>query len=282
MSKHETFEEFDVYLKKLLEKLHLDQDEKMELEEEWKQHLMDHYQALLQQQMDREAAIQAAIEQFGEIAMLQNEINQTYPNAKKNHLINTAIIACICLIASILGPIILIGARPYFPIAAVMMAYVIHSFIINKQKNVVFSLFCILASYICFWQLAAQIKQESFNFEFVLNQLFSLEWSRLTGSNGLFEIVTIHMMWYVLLLVQLLSSKRYQPLGKRITQASFQYWAMIIVGIFLARLQSSAEIGVIFLNIFMLYGFLQQIISVQFLSIWKEKVFRLVNYRVRN
>lgn len=281
LSKHETFEEFEHYLMKLLENLHLEESVKKELKEEWKQHLMDHYQALRQQQMDREEAIQAAIEQFGEIEMLQNEINQSYPSAKKHHLLNTAIIASICLIASMLGPIILIGARPYFPVAVVMMAYFIYRFIINKQKNVVFSVIGFLASYICFWQLAAEIKQESFTFDFVLHQLFSIEWSRLTGTNGLFEIVTIHMMWYILLLVQLLSFKQYQRLGERISQASFQYWAMIMIGIFLARLQSSAEMGVIFLNIFLLYGFLQQIISVQFLSVWQDKVFSLVSYKFR-
>jgi hypothetical protein len=46
LSTQEPIKEFDDYLKNMLLDLNLDEEEKKELEEEWKQHLYDHYASL--------------------------------------------------------------------------------------------------------------------------------------------------------------------------------------------------------------------------------------------
>lgn len=281
LSEHEPITEFEDYLKGLLHDLQLEEDEKKELEEEWKQHLYDHYHSLRRKDYEKDESVRIAIEQFGDIEMLQKEVNDTYPSSTKKHVQKEIVIAVICLIASLIGPAILIGAhfRPYLilaPLQALVMAYVFHRFIIKKQTYWLFSVIGFAAIYLFFLQFLPQIEGTALTFELYLNYLFSLEWNRLTGLNGLFEYVTIHMLWYVIILVQLLSTNNFVPVWKRICNASFQYWAMLLIAIFLARFQSSAEWSVLLLNVFLLYAFFQQTISINCILIWKEKLTRLL------
>jgi hypothetical protein len=112
--------------------------------------------------------------------------------------------------------------------------------------------------------------------ELYLQQLFSLEWDRLTGTSGLFEFATIHMMWYVIVAIKFFSIKNYIPVWKNVCNASFQYWAMLLIAVFVTRFQSSGEWAVLYLNVFLLYSFFQQTVSIQGIMIFKEKVSRIL------
>jgi hypothetical protein len=281
LSKPNTIKEFDNYLKELLSNMHVDEKEKKELEEEWRQHLYDHYHSLKKQGVEERESIRTVIGQFGDIEMLQDEVNKTYPSFIKNHIQKEIIIAFICIIASLIGAAVLIGAhfRSYLifaPIQALIIAYPLHRFIIMRQYYWLFSAIGFLAIYIFFLQLIPQFYGSRLTLELYVNQLFSLEWDRLTGMNGLFEFPTIHMMWYVIILVQILSPKNFNPIWKKICNASFQYWGILLLAILLARGQSSAEWGVLYLNVFLLYSFLQHTISIQRILIWKEKFSRIL------
>ncbi|WLD92629.1 permease prefix domain 1-containing protein [Alkalihalobacillus sp. AL-G] len=276
MSERDSIKEFNDYIKTLTADLHLENEEKMELEEEWIQHLYDHYESLRRQYVIEEEAVRTAIDQFGEIQMLQDEVNQTYPSAVKQHAQKEITIGIVCLVATLIGPAILIGARPYVPFLPLMFAYFIYRFVISQQKNAILSIVGFAAIYGCFFQFLPKIINSPLTFDLYIDQLFSLEWNQLTGPDGLFQFVTLHMMWYVILIKQLLDRKNYSPLWKRMSNVSFQYWAMLLVGLFLARFQSSGEMGVLFLNVFLLYAFLQQIVSVQEFKLWKEKLVRLI------
>jgi hypothetical protein len=281
LSERQSIKEFDQYLERLLSNIQLDKEEKEELGEEWKQHLYDHYHSLRKKGIDEVTAIQTSIEHFGEIEMLQQEVNNTYPNAITSHVQREVLIGVIILIASIIGPSILIEAhfRAYFiiaPIQALILAYIIYRFVIKKQTYWVLSLVGFAASYIFFIQMLPQIYGSRLTLDFYASHLFSLEWDRLTGSNGLFEFVTIHMLWYVIITIQFFSRDTYTYIWKKICHASFQYWTMLLIAVFFARFQSSAEWGVLFLNVFLLYAFLQQTISIQALLIYKEKVRHLI------
>lgn len=278
--KQTTIKEFDEYLQKLLKDVNLDKEEKMELKEEWKQHLYDQYASLEKQNINKEVAIRTVLEQFGDICSLQKEVNETYPGSLKRHIQKEIIIAIICMVASVIGPMILIDAhfRSYLiiaPIQALIIAYIIFRFVVSRQTNWLISVIGFLAIYVYFIiGLLPLFHGATFTIDLYLKQLFSLQWDRLTGLNGLFEFVTIHMMWYVVISFQILSNKNDIPTWKKVINASFHYWAMILIAILFARFQSSAEWGVLYLNVFLLYTFLQQTISIDRVCIIKEKIGR--------
>lgn len=233
---------------------------------------------------DKENAIRIVIEQFGEIDMLQDEVNKTFPNATKQHIQKEIIIAVLCIIASLIGPAILIGAhfQPYFfvvPVQALLVAYLIQRFLISQVYYPMLAFVGFAAIYLYFLQFLTQLVGAPLTIELYLNQIFSLEWDRLTGGEGLFNYVTLHMFWYIVLIVQILSTKNFTALWKKLFQSSFQYWAMLLFAVFIARFQSSAEWSVLYLNVFLLYGFFQQLLSIQQLQVWKEKLLHLIMQR---
>ncbi|MFS0862858.1 permease prefix domain 1-containing protein [Fredinandcohnia sp. 179-A 10B2 NHS] len=277
--------EIEEYIKKLLAEIHLDADEKREVEEEWKQHLYDHYYSLRKRDVEKKAAIETVISQFGNISMLKEEINQTYPSSIKKHIQKEFTVAIICFIASIVGPIILIRASfsVYFLVAtltALLIGYVSYRFIIKKQTFWLFSILGLVPIYIVFIQLMKQMIGIQLTFDIYLNQIFSLNWNELTGSNGLFEFTTLHMMWYLVIAMQIISSRNYIPVWQRICNASFHYWAMLLLGLFFAKIQSSSEWATIYLNVFLLYSFLQQVISIDWILLFRQKVSSLFVRRV--
>jgi hypothetical protein len=280
VSTQQSIKQFDDYIKMLVQDLHLEHEEKRELEEEWTQHLYDHFSALQKQGVEKTEAIRTVLEQFGDIQMIQTEVNQSYPSAIKSHIQKESVIAILCIMASIIGPIILIGAhfQLYFIFAslgALIFAYLVHRFIAKRQSDWKLSAIGLIAIYIFFLQLFTRMHGTSLSLELYGGHLFTLEWNRLTGSNGLFEFVTIHMMWYVIIAMQFITSNNYIPVWKRFLNSSFQYWVMLLFGVFLARLQDSAEWSVLFINIFLLYAFLQHTISIKEITIFSQKVSRM-------
>lgn len=281
MSKQVPIKELDIYIKKITKQLRLDELEKKELEEEWKQHLYDHYESLRRKNVDEKVAIQAAIDQFGPVEMLKEQVHKTYPSSTKNHILKEILIGMICIFASIIGPGLLIGAhfQPYFigaAIPALVIAYLIHRFIVKKQTNWLFSIIGFIPIYAVFLHFLAQMHRTPLTLKIYFSEIFSLDWNRLAGLTGLYEFPTLHMFWYVILLVQIFNVNNYLPVWKRLCNATFQYWAMVIIALLIGRFQPSAEWSVITMNVMVLYAFLHQVISSQLLIKWKGSLLRLV------
>jgi hypothetical protein len=280
VSTQESIKQFDDFIKKLVQDLHLEDEEKREVEEEWTQHLYDHYSSLLKQGLEKSEAIQTVLEQFGDIQMIQTEVNQIYPSAVKSHIQKESVIAILCVLASIIGPMIIIGAhfQPYYIFAsifALLFAYIIHRFIARRQTDWKLSVLGLIIIYIFFLQLFERMYGTEMSLELYGAHLFTLDWNRLTGTSGLFEIVTLHMMWYVVIVYQFATNANYIPVWKRILNSSFQYWSMLLFGVFLARFQNSAEWSVLFINVFLLYTFLQHTLSIKAITTFSQKVFRM-------
>lgn len=280
MSTQESIKQFDDYIKRLVQELHLEDEEKREVEEEWTQHLYDHFSVLQKQGIEKMEAIRTVLDQFGDIQMIQTEVNESYPSAIKSQTQKESVIGIICIIASLVGPMILIGAhfQPYFisaSLIALVFAYLVHRFIAKRQSDWRLSVIGIITIYIFFLQLFTRMYGTSLSLEIYGGHLFSLDWNRLTGSSGLFEFVTLHMLWYVIIAMQFITSNNYIPVWKRILNSSFQYWVMLLIGVFLARFQSSAEWSVLFINVFLLYAFLQHTISIKGITIFSQKVSRM-------
>ncbi|GAM12478.1 permease prefix domain 1-containing protein [Mesobacillus selenatarsenatis] len=280
MSTQESIKQFDDYIKRLVRDLHLEEEEKREVEEEWTQHLYDHYSSLQKQGLEKSEAIQSVLEQFGDMQMIQTEVNQSYPSAIKSHIQKESVIGVLCIIASLIGPMILIGAyfQPYFisaSLIALVFAYLVHRFIAKRQSDWRLSVIGLIAIYVFFFQLFKRMYGSSLSLDQYGAHLFTLDWNRLTGSGGLFEFVTIHMMWYVIIAMQFITINNYTPTWKRILNSSFQYWAMLLIGVFLAMFQSSGEWSVLFINVFILYAFLQHTISIKGITIFSQKVSRM-------
>jgi hypothetical protein len=276
----ESIKPFDDYIKRLVQDLHLEDEEKRELEEEWSQHLYDHFSSLQKQGKEKSEAIQTVLEQFGDMQMIQEEVNENYPSAIKSQIQKEIVIGIICIIASLIGPMILIGAhfQPYFifaPLIALVFAYLVHRFIAKRQSDWKLSVIGLIIIYIFFLQLFKRMYGTSLSLEIYGGHFFTLDWNRLTGSGGLFEFVTIHMMWYVIIAMQFITSNNYTPVWKRILNSSFQYWAVLLFGVFLAMFQSSGEWSVLFINVFLLYAFLQHTISIKAITIFSQKVSRM-------
>jgi hypothetical protein len=280
VSTQDSIKQFDDYIKRLVLDFHLDDEEKAELKEELTQHLYDHYSSLQKQGMEKSEAIRTVLEQFGDMQLIQTEVNQSYPSAMKFHIQKEIVISILCIIATIIGPIILIGAhfQPYFIFAALValvLAYLVHRFILKRQADWRLSVIGVIAIYIFFLQFLPRLYGTLLSFKFYSSQLFTLDWNRLTGSNGLFEYVTLHMMWYVIIAFQFLTNANFIPVWNRVLTSSFQYWSMLLIGIFLAKLQPSAEWAVLFINVFLLYGFLQHTISIKGIIVFSQKVSRM-------
>lgn len=280
MSTRVSIKQFDDYIKGLVQDLHLEDEEKRELEEEWTQHLYDHYSSLQKQGLEKSEAIRRVLEQFGDMQMIQAEVNESYPSAIKAQIQKESVIGIICFLASLIGPMILIGAyfQPYFisaSLISLVFAYLVHRFIAKRQSDWRLSVIGLIAIYVFFFQLFKRMYGSSLSLDLYGAHLFTLDWNRLTGSGGLFEFVTIHMMWYVIIAFQFATNDNYIPVWKRILNSSFQYWSMLLIGVFLAMFQSSGEWSVLLINVFLLYAFLQHTISIKGITIFSQKVSRM-------
>lgn len=236
--------------------------------------------ALQSRGIERDEAICTAIEQFGDVQMIQHEVNQAYPSATKKLILKEIIIAGLCLIACMVGPWLLIEAyfQYYFiavPMISLAVAYGIYHIAVKRQTFWWLSIIGFIGIYIFFLLTISPTPGTSITWEFYLKQLFSLEWDRLTGPSGLLELVTMHMMWYVVIVFQFIMGNNYIPVWKRICNASFAYWAMIFIGVFVAGSFSSSETQVLVANVFLLYGFFQQTISIEGILKLQAKVINM-------
>lgn len=255
-------QEFEDYLNHITDSLGLGQDEKDELKEEWKQHLVDLMSDFIQKGASKSEAIELSIKQFGEIHILQSEVRKSFLNPRKMHLLKESLVWIICLIVASIGPILLINAyyKLYFvtvPLTMLAICYGVYHIAIRRVSSLLVGIIGTLILYAYFVYFI--IKRTSI--EYFKSELFSLNLS----GEGLFTISMVHLLWLVLCVIR----------WQKVIRASFEYWSMNMIALWVVNseiLTNSGEGKVIILNIFLLYVFLQQVIEPQFLIRSKNKV----------
>lgn len=259
-------EEFKNYLDEILAHTDLEKDDKIELEEELNQHLYDSYHNHIQHGATHHEAIYSVMAQFGNAEFIREEIKNSYPSAKKQHAYKEIIVWGVCMIASIIGPGLLIGAHFQFyfissPIFYLGLSYLFYHHILKKLKSSLLTSIGFIVAYCSIAYLFYSMIAKPFQLKLYAQYMYSFKLDELTGINGLVEFPTMHMMWYVLILWTLYKWNKYQPFWKVVFSVSFRFWALLFISIIIAKGTSSAEQGVIAMNIMLLYGFLQEMIQ---------------------
>jgi phosphatidylglycerophosphatase A len=194
------------------------------------------------------------------------KVNNSYSSSLKTRLIKELLIWAICLIAASIGPGLLINAhyRVHFiiwPLILLVLCFGIYHLIVRKISVPALWFVGVLLFYGIFVYYVCQ----RFSTEYYVQNMISFKWDELTGGDGLFRVPTLHLLWLVIIVFALTFRKNKKRLWLPVVQSSFEYWAMIMVGFFFAvteTLTNSGEGKVILLNIFLLYGFLQQAIEI--------------------
>lgn len=193
------------------------------------------------------------------------KVNESYTISLKARLLKELLIWVICLIAASIGPGLLINAhyQVYFiiwPLILLVLCSGIYHVILRKISFPALWFVGVLLFYGTFVYFVCQ----RFSPEYYVQNMISVKWDELTGSDGLFRVPTLHLLWLVIIVFALTFRKNKKRLWLLVVQSSFEYWAMIMAGLFLVvteTLTNSGEGKVILLNIFLLYGFLQQAIE---------------------
>lgn len=276
LDKPREIREFEDYLTRIVEPLTLGKEEKAELREEWLLHLTDSMNDLMQHGMPEKEAIEHTIKQFGEAELLQAEVKKSYSSSLKRHLLKELLIWGICLIAMSIGPGLLINAhyQLYFiiwPLILLVLCYGIYHVIVKRISFPALWFVGVLLFYGTFVYFICQ----RFSAEYYVQNIISLKWDELTGGDGIFSEPSLHLLWFMIIAFVLTFSKNKKRQWLSVVQSSFEYWAMVMAGLNIVvteTLTNSGEGKVILLNIFLLYGFLQQAIDLDFLVKSMNKV----------
>ncbi len=252
---------FKTYLDQITSSLNLEQEEERELQEEWYQHLVDLMNDFIHKGVPKDESIQLAIQQFGEVPLLKSEINRNFLNPRRLHFMKELIIWFICLVATSIGPSLLIDAHYsiFFSIGTIVLlgiCYVIYYFVLKGIKASYIKALGLLLLYASFIYLVVHEN----SFMYFISELFSFNLS----GDGLFTISIIHLLWMIIIGKHLLTRSFDKQQLLNIIQSSFKYWSMIIIGLFIIvteLLTNSGEGKVIIGNVFLLYGFLEQVID---------------------
>jgi hypothetical protein len=199
-------------------------------------------------------------------------INKNHQSAKKLNFLKELLVWLICIVATSIGPSLLISA-PYdiaFSIASVILLVICcvsYHFIIKWLNHTYISIFglCTLYGYFIYF-----IVYEN-SITYFLHQLLVF---RLRG-DGFFTLSMMHLLWIIVIIKKLVIL----PLSKQtilnIVQSSFEYWAVIMLSILIIRTEiitNSGEGKVIIGNVFLLYIFLQQFIDTKFFILLKNMI----------
>ncbi|MGI6450173.1 MAG: permease prefix domain 1-containing protein [Desulfitobacteriia bacterium] len=252
---------FAEYLDEILASLPVSFLGKKELKREWQQHLLDSYHTLVREGLPKEEARQLAIRQFGAPELLRQDIAQVYAAAGKEHFFKELLIWIICLTAAAIGPYILIKAQFSFDfILTAGFVLFFFYFIYHKIIKIIPAIIGYLAvlPLYAFWVYLFLNLENDFSMKLYLDNLFTLDWSRLTGVDGIFRLPTLHLLWYLIIVVIILSLGK-KLILKAVLTASFRYWALLTTGFILAKAAPSSEASVLILNVVLIYAFLQQI-----------------------
>ncbi|MBO8171952.1 MAG: hypothetical protein H0Z33_08680 [Bacillaceae bacterium] len=277
MPDHKRVEPFETYLNRMVNALDITESDKKELLEEWRQHLYEALDARIERGMEKEKAVQEVLKQFGDPDMLQEQVNQVYPSFWKQHVQKEAVIWSLILLAALTGPSLLIGAhfRVYFitvPLTTLLLGYVVYHFFLKRISHPLLALVVVPPVYLYFIYLFYVSMGKPWTPGVHLEQMFSVRWDELTGLDGIFTYPSLHMLWYGVILWKWVTLKHGQSFWQVVGKASTEYWLFALIGVWMARLAPSAEWGVFQMNVLLLYGFLQQIISPSGLVVWKNRV----------
>lgn len=213
-----------------------------------------------------------AIQQFGKPELLKKEVAQIYLYTRRQQRLKELAIWIVCLIAASIGPYILIKA--HFSIGFILTSaftllcfYFVYHKVIKVIPNVI-TYIAVLPLY-AFWVYMFLKLGNEFNIGYYTSNLFTLDWSRLTGVDGIFQFPTLHMLWYTIVVVNILSPSN-KAMLERVIVSSFQYWTMLAIGLALAMIAPNSESSVIILNVALLYAFLQQIVSIMKFKLYRN------------
>ncbi len=260
--------EFEKYLNLILESLALEKEEKEDLKVEWNQHLIDMMHDFNKQGFSKEDSINLSIKQFGDPNLLQSEVEKSFPNDKKMQLLKEVFVWLICLIAASVGPSLFINAhyRLYFitfPLIVLILCSLLFHIIIKRFTSPLIQMLGIPIFYLC---IVGYIVRNT-SFDYFIKRLVSVD----LGGEGLFSVAFLHLIWILLIVIRLLSLSSNK--WRSIIKSSFQYWALNVSAVYLViMLSDGGETTVLSLNVFLLYGFLHQIVDPRFLLIEKNKI----------
>jgi len=256
-----SIKEFNTYLNNITGSLNLEQEEERELQEEWYQHLIDLMDNFIYKGFTENEAIVLAIKQFGEVQVLKSEINKNFLNPRKLQVIKELVVWFICLIAASVGPSLLINAHYSIsfsigPIVLLGICYTIYHFILKGLKSFFIRAIALPFLYGSFIYFIVSVH----SFSYFIDELLSPH----LGGDGLFTISMIHLFWIIIISKNLFTTFPWKQRVLNITQWSFEYWSMVMIAIFIIiteLLTNSGEGKTIIGNIFLLYGFLEQLID---------------------
>jgi len=247
--------EFTNYVTSFTGTLSMNPDEKDELLEEMEQHLGELMAHFIKQGHSKEEAVKLAMEQFGSPDQLRPEFQKSHIPSWKQRMSKEILIWLICLVATSIGPSLLINAHYtiLFVVAPLMFLIVcalLYHGVIQKVRYPILWIAMFLLLYGIFtWDM---IQLHSFKLFMVELVTFRL------GSEGLATLSIFHLLWFGVLL-------RFLHKGWRsLARTSYEYWTMLIIAVYLVRaeiLTNSGEGNVLLLNTFLLYVFLQQMIE---------------------
>lgn len=270
MPNQQTIPAFESLVDLTLSKTHLHELDREELEIELKQHLMDHYQELIENGLSHEFAVQQTIDQFGELKTIRKKINQTYPNTLREFILRELMIGIILLLAIIIGPLFLINEYRFvsmlevvpIPFLVLLISLFFRHFILNKIMS--WKIALVITSIIYLGLMYSQIYHYfGLPATVVMSQLSLFNVNNfVNGSVGLVTIHTMHLLWILVLLLQTFKDKTNTKVWKNMILSSFQYWGMIALGLLISiTITSNSQGQIVFINIFFIASFLEQVYS---------------------
>jgi len=280
MSREHAIFEFDDLVKQVLFKTYLHEQDRVDLEMELKQHLYDHYRDLVDRGCSHEQSIKETIDQFGKIDIVRKRIKRNYPSILKELIFKEIIIGLFLFIAVIIGleflklqnyllmsPEILI-----LPLLVLIISTPFQHLILKRVNS--WKIASIVTCVIYAWYIMASFSKQGLSLIDVLQYLFSTTFSNyINGYQGLFTFHTIHFFWVIILLIQIKKKDSQFKVWKRMIFSSFQYWVMIILGLFVnSILHMNSEGSTVFINLFFVSSALEQILIDPLLTFFYKRI----------
>lgn len=294
------------YIDRIIAPLAITHDEKAEMREEWLQHLEESMAALKATGYSEAEAAKLAMERFGSAEHLQADVRRSFWTAGQVYWFKEAIIWALCLLASALGPGLLIGAKyelifTVAPLCLLIVFCLLHQGVqvaahagrgilrripggntAGERVAMVVRMLGALISYIgvmSIFVLWGPIDSMGSPVG-ILRELLAMP--VLESSLGLFTPKMVHLLWVALLLWRV--GARQLP-GSRIqvlVQASLAYWLRLLAACLLvvALGQSiPAEAQVLMLNSAILYSFLHIVVDPRRFVSLHSQAMRLLKLR---
>jgi hypothetical protein len=181
-----------------------------------------------------------------EVDTLQSGLKRSVVTIRNMQLLKELLIWIICLLAAISGPSFLIGAhfQLYFilyPLILLIACTAIYHILIKRGSHLIVSLVGLPLAY----------------------GIYYFNWKPILDGYGLFTASTLHILWVLMIGCVLIVQRSDKNKWYSVIRASFEYWFMILIAIYIVTkewISFSSEMNVVLLNLFLIYGLLQQLI----------------------